>query len=57
MQHAVSNARDRKYLEKTKTERDFRRWAEPSCVVRQPQDPVPNEDLSEDENFAEAGYS
>ena len=42
---------------KPKTERVFRRWAEPSCVVRQPQDPVPNEYLFEDENFAEAGYS
>ena len=45
LQHAVINARDREYLEKTKTERVFRRWAEPSCVVRQPQDPVQNEDL------------
>ena len=54
-QHAVNNARNRKYLEDAKTERALRRYAESSHVARMPQEPVSNEDLFEDENSAETG--
>ncbi len=57
LQHALNNARNRKYLEEAKTERHLRRWAEYSGVERRPQEPVSNEDLFEDENSAETGYS
>lgn len=57
IQHALGNARNLKYLENVKKERALQSWAEFSGTARVSLEPVSNEDLFEDENCAETGYS
>ena len=57
LQHTVSNARNQEYLANIEKEEALQKLAESARDLWEPQVAVSNEDLFEDENSAEAGYS